>query len=77
MLLPHSLLQRSRLEGGGEASPATSVSVESGKGGSGSRGGPVPVAELPEEEVTGVGDREEEDLGVINPPGHLGGQLES
>lgn len=25
----------------------------------------MPVAELPEEEVTGVGDREEEDLGVI------------
>lgn len=40
-------------------------------------GSPVPVAELPGEEFTGVGNRAEENLGVINLPGHLGGQPES
>lgn len=37
----------------------------------------MPVVKLPGEEVVGVGDRAEGDLGVINPPGHLGGQPES
>lgn len=38
---------------------------------------PVLVAELPGEEVTGVGDRAEKNLGVTNLPGHLGEQPES